>query len=411
MTASGRRSGRRGGSSPGELLRLIMDGRATTRTALAEVTGLARSTIAQRLEPLVSSGLVQETETGVSTGGRPPMVLTFNRAAGVILVADIGATLVRVALTDLAGTVLARTSQELAVAAGPEIVLGEVQARFDELLAQVGRADTDVRGIGIGVPGPVEFARGVAVSPPIMPGWNDYPIPVPFAARFHAPVLVDNDVNIMALGEYERCWRDKVNDLLFVKIGTGIGAGLIVDGRIRRGAQGAAGDIGHIRVVGADHVVCPCSNVGCLEAVAGGGALARQLREHGKQAAGPAEVVDLVRQGDPDAVGLVRGAGRQLGIVLAGLVNLLNPAVIVVGGRLANVDQQLLAGVRESIYSRSLPLATRNLQIVRSQLGENAGIAGAAALVLEHLLTPDAVDARLASGGLAGVTGASAATG
>ena len=374
-----------------------MDERATTRTGLAEVTGLARSTIAQRLEPLLSSGLVQEAETGVSTGGRPPMVLTFNRTAGVVLVADIGATTTRVAVTDLAGEILARATETLAVSAGPDTVLGEVRSHFDALLDELGRDPADVRGIGIGVPGPVEFARGVAVSPPIMPGWNEYPIPARFAARFHAPVLVDNDVNIMAQGEYEQRWRDQVHDLLFVKVGTGIGAGLIVDGRIRRGAQGAAGDIGHIRVAGADHIVCPCSNVGCLEAVAGGGALARQLRERGKDAHGPADVVDLVGHGDPDAVGLVRGAGRQLGIVLAGLVNLLNPGVIVVGGPLADVDQQLLAGVRESIYSRSLPLATRNLQIVRSQLGDDAGIAGAAALVLDHLLTPAAVDARLAA--------------
>ncbi|GGI03445.1 ROK family transcriptional regulator [Egicoccus halophilus] len=392
------RAGRRTPGSPGELLSLIVDGRASTRTALAEATGLSRSTIAQRLEPLMAGGLVREVETGVSTGGRPPMALRFNHEAGMLLVADVGATLVRAAVTDLAGGVLARRVHDLDVADGPEPVLGEVLACFDALLEEVGRPDADVRGIGLGVPGPVEFARGVAVSPPIMPGWNEFPIRDHLARRYDVPVLVDNDVNIMALGEYGQIWGDRVRDLLFVKVGTGIGAGIVVDGHIRRGAQGAAGDIGHIRVAGAEEVLCPCSNVGCLEAVAGGGALARELRALGRPAQRPADVVELVRQGDADAVSLVRDAGRQLGVVLAGLVNLLNPAVIVVGGRMATVDEQLLAGVRESIYSRSLPLATRSLQIVRSQLGEDAGITGATNLVLDHLLTPAAVDAQLAAG-------------
>ena len=230
-----------------------------------------------------------------------------------------------------------------------------------------------------------------------MPGWNEYPVAGVFVGDHDVPVLVDNDVNIMALGECRRCWRGTVEDLLFVKVGTGIGAGLIIGGRLQHGARGGAGDIGHIRVAGADDVVCPCSNTGCLEAVAGGGGLARALSERGKMARGPADVVTLVRSGDADAVALVRSAGRQLGVVLAGVVNLLNPAVIVLGGRLAAVDEQLLAGVRESIYSRSLPLATRNLQIVRSQLGSTAGVVGAAALVLDHLLTPDAIDMALAT--------------
>jgi predicted NBD/HSP70 family sugar kinase len=382
-------------ASPGELLQFIADGSATTRTALADLTGLARSTVSQRLEPLLQAGFVHETDAGVSTGGRPPVVLAFNRTAGVVLAADVGVTHVRVGVADLAGELLAERFESLEIAAGPEVVLPAVQRHFDALLEEIGHGPERVRGVGVGLPGPVEFARGVAVSPPIMPGWHEYPVTDGFRERYDAPVLVDNDVNVMALGEYERQWAHRVDDLLFVKVGSGIGAGVIMGGRIHRGAQGAAGDIGHIRLAGADDAVCACSNVGCIEAVAGGAALAAQLQEQGHTARTASDVVDLVKAGNREAMGLVRGAGRDLGIVLAGIVNLLNPAVIVLGGRLAAVDEPLLAGVRESLYSRSLPLATRSLQIVRSQLGEEAGVTGAVELVLDHILTPEAVDAQL----------------
>lgn len=386
---------RRVSASPGELLQFIADGSATTRTALADLTGLARSTVSQRLEPLLEAGFVHETDAGVSTGGRPPVVLAFNRSAGVVLAADLGVTHLRVGVADLAGELLAERLEPLDIDAGPEVVLPEVQRHFDALLDEVDHDTQSVRGIGLGLPGPVEFARGVAVSPPIMPGWHEYPVTDTFRERYDAPVLVDNDVNVMALGEYGRQWADRVDDLLFVKVGSGIGAGVIMGGRIHRGAQGAAGDIGHIRLAGADDVVCACSNVGCIEAVAGGAALAARLQASGHTARTASDVVDLVKAGNREAIGLVRAAGRDLGIVLAGIVNLLNPAVIVLGGRLAAVDEPLLAGVRESLYSRSLPLATRSLQIVRSQLGEIAGVTGAVDLVLDHILAPEAVDAQL----------------
>lgn len=382
-------------TSPGGLLQLIIASQATTRTSLADTTGLARSTVSQRLEPLLRTGLVHETDSGVSTGGRPPVVLAFNRGAGVVLSADIGVTHLRAGVADLGGELLAERSEPIEIAAGPEAVLSLVDSEFDALLAEIDRPSDSVRGVGLGLPGPVEFARGVAVSPPIMPGWHEYPVTRAFHERYGVPVLVDNDVNVMALGEYQRHWTDQVQDLIFVKIGSGIGSGIIMGGTIHRGAQGAAGDIGHIRVTDTDHVVCSCSNVGCVEAVAGGTALAAQLRERGHVVETTADVVELVLAGDRDAIAFVRKAGRDLGIVLAGVVNLFNPSVIVLGGLLAAVDEPLLAGVRESVYSRSLPLATRNLHIVQSQLGAKAGVTGGVELVLGHILTPEAIDARL----------------
>jgi predicted NBD/HSP70 family sugar kinase len=377
-------------NSAGELLSLIRAGTAVTRADLARRTGLARSTVAQRVDALLGSGLVLEAGDTPSTGGRPATMLAFNHQAGVVLVADLGATHARMALTDLAGTPLAELAGDLDIALGPGEVLKWVSGRFDELLETTGKAPADVRGIGIGVPGPVEFDTGRPVNPPIMPGWDGFDIPAWFAEHYRAPVLVDNDVNIMARGEHWVHWRDTPH-LLFVKVGTGIGCGIVADGHIHRGARGAAGDIGHIRASG-DDVICACGNIGCLEAVAGGHALATRLAATGLDASNSRDVVRLVHEGNVSATRMVRAAGRTLGEVLAGTVNFFNPAVIVIGGDIAEAHAQLLAGVREGIFSRSLPLATRDLRIVPCRLGDRAGVSGAAITAIEQVLSPAAVD-------------------
>jgi predicted NBD/HSP70 family sugar kinase len=227
-----------------------------------------------------------------------------------------------------------------------------------------------------------------------MPGWDDFPIPDWFASRYAAPVLVDNDVNIMARGEHWVHWRE-TEHLLLIKVGTGIGCGIVADGHIHHGAYGAAGDIGHIRATDRNDVICRCGNVGCLEAIAGGQALAQRLAETGEDATHSRDVVRLIQAGHPGAIRMVRDAGRTLGEVLAGTVNFVNPAVIVIGGDIAEAHAQLLAGVREGIFGRSLPLATRDLRIVPCRLGDRAGVIGAAIMVIEHVLSPDAVDRSL----------------
>jgi predicted NBD/HSP70 family sugar kinase len=381
-------------TSAGALLRAIREGSAVTRADLARHAGLARSTVAQRVDALLAAGLVVEAGGSTSTGGRPATVLAFNNAAGVVLVADLGATHARVAVSDLAGTPIAETAGDQDIASGPDEVLAWVSARFGELLEQTGRSPADVRGIGIGVPGPVEFASGRPFNPPIMPGWDGYSIPGWFAAGYAAPVLVDNDVNLMARGEHWVHWRD-TEHLLLVKAGTGIGCGIVAGGRIHRGALGAAGDIGHIRAT-LENVACRCGNVGCLEAVAGGQAMARRLAADGAEVANSRDVVRLVRDGDAAATRMVREAGRALGGVLAGTVNFFNPAVIVIGGDLAEAQTPLLAGAREGIFSRSLALATRDLRIVPCQLGDRAGVIGAAVMVIDRVLAPEAIDQALA---------------
>jgi predicted NBD/HSP70 family sugar kinase len=381
-----------GAGGAGAVLRLIRAGTAVTRATLAAETGLARSTITQRIDALLSAGLIYEAGDTVSTGGRRPARLAFNHEVAVVLSADLGATHSRIAVSDLAGTPLAERRIDLDIGLGPSPVLEAVYDQLLELLAESGRRPDDVRGVGVGIPGPVAFASGRPVSPPIMPGWDGFSIPDWFAERLGPrPILVDNDVNIMALGEHWAHWRE-VPNLLYVKVGTGIGCGIVAGGAIHRGADGAAGDIGHIVVSEHSDVICRCGNIGCLEAVAGGHALARQLSAAGRPVDGSRGVVELVRSGNPDAIRIVREAGRALGEVLASCVNFFNPRVIVLGGDIGEVHEHLLAGVRETVFQRSLPLATRNLRVVPTALGDRAGVTGAAIMVTEHILSPAAVD-------------------
>ena len=378
--------------SAGDVLDHIRSGRATTRGDLVAMTGLGRATVAQHLDALMARRLVSEDGHRSSTGGRPAGRLVFNHEAGVVLSADLGATHTSVGVTDLAGTPLAQLTADLDIASGPEAALDWVLARFDEVLAEAGRDAGEVRGVGIGVPGPVEHVTGRPVNPPIMPGWDGFPIPERVAAAYDVPVLVDNDVNIMAIGEYVRHYRYRVEHLVYIKVGTGIGSGIVANGSIHRGADGAAGDIGHIQLSGHQDAVCRCGNRGCLEAVAGGGAMAATLARLGHETANSRDVVRLARAGEADAVQLVRDAGRLLGEVLAAVVSFFNPRVIVVGGDVAHAGDSLLAGVREGVYTRSLPLATRDLRIARALLDDAAGVIGAATMVIEHVMSPDVVD-------------------
>ncbi|WP_237728049.1 ROK family protein [Cellulomonas sp. APG4] len=378
----------------GEMFQLLRDGRARTRAELAQVTGQARSTIAARVDLLLASGLVAPAGEASSTGGRPPATFAFNPSARVVLAVDLGATHARLAVTDLASTVLAEHHEPIAIADGPEPVLDHVAAVGRALVDQAGRSMSDLVSVGVGLPGPVDHATGRPTNPPIMPGWDDADVPGLLRELLGAPVLVDNDVNLMALGEHSAEFPD-VDHLLFVKVATGIGAGVISDGGIRRGAQGAAGDLGHIAVPDGPDLLCRCGNTGCLEAVASGRAVATRLTEQGVPAATSADVVALVRSGDVRAGHEVREAGRTIGGVLAACVSMLNPSMIVIGGNLAEAGEHLLAGIREVVYRRSLPLATQHLRIVQSRTRGRAGVLGASSMAAEHVLSSTAIDALL----------------
>jgi predicted NBD/HSP70 family sugar kinase len=380
----------------GALLQILRRERMASRSELAERTGLSRATVVQRLEQLERLGLVADAGRRPSTGGRPAVVFRFAADAGVLLACDIGATHCRLAVTDLARRVLAEVCLDLEVADGPERVFATIRPLLAGMLDRLVRSPRDVMGIGVGLPGPVEYATGRPIDPPIMPGWDGVDVPS-YLADFGSLVLVDNDVNVLALGEHGAFFPDCA-DFLFIKVGTGIGCGAIGGGRLHRGAQGAAGDIGHIAATGSD-VLCRCGNRGCLEAVASGGALARDLAAQGMDVRDSRDVVRLVRERDPRAVAAVRTAGRDIGEVLAGAVSFFNPAVLVVGGDVAEAGDELLAGVRETVYQRSLTLATRRLEIVASRLGDAAGVIGAASMASDALFDPVRIDSIVARAG------------
>jgi predicted NBD/HSP70 family sugar kinase len=381
--------------SAGALLRHVRTGRARSRADLVALTGAARNTVSARVDQLIAANLLEEGGRGWSTGGRPPTLLQFNSRAGCVLAVDLGATSVDVAVTDLSAEVLATVGHRIDIGEGPEVVLGEVDRLAQEVLAESGLTPADVCAVGVGVPGPVEFSTGRPSHPPIMPGWHDYPVPSAFG-RYECPVYVDNDVNVMALGEMGVA--GSAQDVLVVKVGTGIGCGIIVDGQVYRGAQGSAGDIGHIYVARPEGrtVVCRCGNENCLEAIAGGGALLRDAVAAGMSVSTVREVVERARDGDGQARELVRDAGRTIGTVLAALVNFFNPHRIVMTGGVAQAGVPLIAGIRESVYRRAMPLAARSLEITVSDAPDLSGRLGAALMAIEGFLAEDAVEQALA---------------
>ncbi|AVV42720.1 ROK family protein [Streptomyces sp. ID05-04B] len=391
----------RGQGSAGDLLELVRTGRATTRGALQQATGLSRATVGQRLDRLFRAGWLREGAGGPvdsPLGGRPSITLEFDDAHAVVLAADLDTRHARAAVLTLTGEILAERGGTLVVEDGPDAVLGALGGWFAGLLEQAGHLPEEVCGIGLGVPGPVDSGTGRVVQPPIMPGWDGYDIRGRLSRAFTersgapaaVPVLVDNDANLMAYGE-QRTGHPDCSAFVLVKVSTGIGAGVVVDGAIFRGVDGGAGDIGHIRV-GAD-ALCRCGSHGCLAAVASGGAVARRLAEAGVPAASGSDVRDLLAAGHPEAAALAREAGRRVGDVLATVVTLLNPGVLMIAGDLAGTA--FLTGVRELLYQRALPRSTARLDVVTSRLGERAGLVGAGALVVEHLYTPERAEARL----------------
>ncbi|MGW2152661.1 ROK family transcriptional regulator [Nonomuraea sp. NPDC001699] len=375
----------------GQVLQLVRDGSCRTRKELIEFTGLSRSTITDRVDRLIAAGYLHESGVGASGGGRPPSVLDVDAARRLVLVADLGATHARVALTDLAARPLAEERAEMRIDRGPEAVLTWVCEAFQRMLDRAGRPASEVCGIGLDLPGSVDHTSGRMIRSFLMPGWDDHPIREAIGRTYDVPILVENDANAMALGEWWSSWRE-TDSLILVKVSTGIGTGIVLDGQIYRGVEEAAGNIGHVRIRETDDRVCTCGSRGCVASLASGHALAADLGQETSR-----DVVRLVQAGDPAAIARTQEAGRTLGVVLATAVSLLNPGVLVLAGDMAQTREHYLTGIREVVYRRSLPYTTRNLEIVPSRLGDRAGITGMAVIVMEHVLSPAAVDGALAA--------------
>ncbi|MEO3890117.1 ROK family transcriptional regulator [Nonomuraea sp. B5E05] len=380
----------------GQILQLIRQGTCRTRRELIEHTGLSRSTITDRVDRLIDAGYIHESGVAVSGGGRPPSVLAVDAARRLMLVADLGAAHVRVALTDLAARSLAEERTAMRIELGPEAVLSWVRQAFRRLLDRAGRAPGEVCGIGLDVPGSVDHGTGRLIGSFLMPGWDDHPVGEAFGAAYDVPVMVENDADAMALGEWWSTWRD-TKSLVLVKVSTGIGTGIVLNGSIYRGVEDAAGNLGHVRLHETDDRVCTCGSRGCVASLASGHAVAADLGH-----ASSRDVVRLVQAGDPAAIARTQEAGRTLGLVLATAVSLLNPGVLVLAGDMADTREHYLTGIREVVHRRSLPYTTANLEIVTTSLGERAGIVGMAVIVMQHVLSTSAVDATIGVHGPAG---------
>lgn len=392
-----------------QIITFVRRARSTTRPEISHYTSLSRTLSTKFIDIACELNLISNGELGQSTGGRAPRMLNFNETSGAILVAELGATGFNVAASDLSGNLLGNNYVDAEVSKGPDHVLALVEKSFDSLISEF--KIKNLWGIGLGVPGPVEFANGIPVSPPIMPGWDKYPIRNRFSDKYHVPVWVDNDVNLMALGEHALRKDSITNELIFVKIGSGIGAGILTHGQLHRGAQGCAGDIGHIALA-SNTVPCRCGNLGCLEAVAGGLALVRDAEVAAangeslflskeiktKKKLTVQDVISGSVSGDRWCVERITKAGNDIGQVLATLVNFHNPSLIVIGGSVSAAGDKLLASIRESVLNRSLPLATRDLQIRISEFPNHAGLAGAVEMVVSELFSSETLRKWVAEG-------------
>ncbi len=365
----------------GHLIRVVLDAKEITRADLVDLTGWARSTVSRRVDALVDLGLLTSRGEARSSGGRPPSLLRFNGDAGTILVADLGISHSTVAVVNLLGDPFGEPVDiELDLSEGPAATLPRI---LDELRRQRSLVAESPLAAVVGLPAPIDAHTGRPTHPPILAGWHDFPLGERVHEEFQVPVFVEKDANLMALGE-QRSMSPQARSLIFVKVGTGIGSGIVLDSELYRGAGGAAGDVGHIQLEEYESALCRCGRHGCLEAVAGGAALATRMRALGRSAVKARDVGVLLHAGDPEARALVREAGELIGRVLASVVSFANPEVIVLGGDLG-VETLLLGAARAEILRRPLELATKDLHFVASAQSTDSGIRGAAALSIDRL--------------------------
>jgi predicted NBD/HSP70 family sugar kinase len=393
------------------IIGLVRSGQVATRAQLEAATGLGRTIINDRLQEGIDLGLLAEGELAPSGGGRPSRTVRFRTEAGLLLGASLGALECRAAVATLDGELIATTYQPMDVSDPPQSVLARVHQIFTDLLAQA-PAKRPLWGIGIGVPGPIDFRTGRVIAPPIMPGWDGFDIRSWLRARYEAPIWVDNEVNLMAYGEWSRGEPRDGRDLLYVKVSTGIGSGLVTGSRLHRGVSGAAGDIGHVRVTEDPAAVCRCGKVGCLEAVAGGWALVRQLtaaaetgqsavladllNERGKLM--PQDIGTAVELGDQLTLEAVQRAATHVGRAVAGIVNFANPSTLVLGGGVLRMGDVFFDVFRDQVLEGTIELAARSLTIRRSSLEFLEGVYGATSLAMFRLFRREALELWLGNG-------------
>jgi glucokinase-like ROK family protein len=375
-----------------DVMRVNQDG--ISRADVARATELSRATISAIVDELLEVGLVREARVGASRGGRRPTILELNPETGRVVGIDIGANHIVTAVADLRGHVLAECELPFEIAAGPRAGMEQASNAVDKMLAQANCDQVSVKAIAVGVPGPVVAQMGAVAAPPIMPGWDGFPIQQHMRERWGRPVFVDNDADLGALGEWTYGAGKRVPNLTYIKIGTGIGCGILIEGEIYRGVLGTAGEIGHV-TVSEDGPPCTCGNYGCLEAMAGGRAIAQRAQlaikagqrttlaaiSHEREITAR-DVAEAAKGGDLVSQQLLSDAGRHIGSALASLINLLNPGLVLIGGGVVGAGDFLLTPIRQAISERSMLPSLRATRIEVASLQSKSTVMGAVALAL-----------------------------
>lgn len=369
-----------------------------SRAELAQRMDLSRAAMTAIVNDLLGNNIVRETESRNGQSGRPPILLEINHERGKVMGIDMGATHLTIALANLAAQVIDEIEIPFDITQGPQPCLAQVESLMTELLEKNSLQIEQIMALGVGVPGPIVSEEGMVIAPPIMPGWDGYPIRKHLQTNWNIPVSLNNDAELGALGEWAYgAGRGEIN-LAYIKVGSGVGAGLLLNGQIYQGATGSAGEIGHL-TVDENGPICDCGNAGCLEAVAGGKAIAHQGQEAVQKgqrtllsSMGPVEeltardVAAAARRGDLVSQQIITRAGSYLGIAIAGLVNLFNPRMVVVGGGVSQAGDLLLQPIRDTIQRRSLPGAARTVKINTAILRRRSSSVGAVVQALSNAL-------------------------
>lgn len=367
----------------GVALNLIRSGQATSRRALIDQLGWSRITLARRLDELLEASIIVSVGQSDSQGGRPPEEFAVNPNAGLLLAIDIGGSHTRLAITDLVSSVLIEDEADIGLSEGPTEIFDWAGQVFDHMLDRLGKTHRDVVGIGVGVPGPVELESGRLGTPQLDPQWENVLVREFFAERYgHAVFAVDRDVNVLALAEARRGWRE-YTDVIVLKAGIGLGSAFVLNGAIYQGFRGGAGDLSHSSATG--------GRLQRLEEIASGGVIRTELIRRGYKVRTSKDIVKLARVGDPEVLRLLSETGTIIGAALADIVGLLNPQAVIVGGNLAGAGEAFVASIREAIFAGARDYALKGLVVEPSRLGSIAGVTGASLIAQDALFAPDRI--------------------
>lgn len=362
--------------------------RGISRADLADKMGLTRAAVTIIINDLISNGIILNTESRSTASGRPPVVLEINPDQGLVAAVDIGAMHLSVALGDFSARILEETEVPFRVDKGAKECLQEADSILKQLLQKRGLSTNSLASVGVGVPGPVIAEKGIVMAPPIMPGWDRFPIRDTLESQWGTSVTLNNDAELGALGEWAYGAGRGERNVAFIKVGSGIGAGLIINRQIYGGSTGSAGEIGHL-TIDENGPLCACGNHGCLEAFAGGHAIASQgrklvasgrrtlLSEKNPESITAGDVAEAARRGDLTAQEIIKRSGTFIGIAIAGLINLFNPSTVIIGGGVAQVGDLLTGPIRQAVRERSLRASEHSVRITTAMLGRRSSLMGA----------------------------------